>query len=34
MDWLHSVGLIGDKIHETVKEYIIEENKASQVIPA
>jgi hypothetical protein len=26
--------LIGDKIHETVKEYIIEENKAAQVTPA
>ena len=34
MDWLHSVGLIGDKIHETVKAYINEENKASQVTPA
>lgn len=33
MDWLHSVGLIGDKIHETVKAYIIEENKASQAPP-
>lgn len=30
MDWLHSVGLIGDKLYETVKAYIIEENKASQ----
>jgi len=29
MDWLHKVGLIGDKIYETVKEYITEENKAS-----
>ena len=34
MDWLHSVGLIGDKIHETVKEYINGENKTSQVTPA
>lgn len=34
MDWLHSVGLIGDKIHETVKAYINEENKASRVTPA
>lgn len=33
MDWLHSVGLIGDKIHETVKAYIIEENKTSQTAP-
>jgi orotate phosphoribosyltransferase len=33
MDWLHSVGLIGDKIHETVKAYINGENKASQVTP-
>jgi orotate phosphoribosyltransferase len=29
MDWLHNVGLIGDKIYETVKEYIQEENRAS-----
>ncbi len=34
MDWLHSVGLIGDKIHETVKAYINEEKKASMVNPA
>lgn len=34
MDWLHQVGLIGDKVHETVKEYINEENKASQASPA
>ncbi len=26
MDWLHRVGLIGDKIYETVKEYIKEES--------
>lgn len=29
MDWLHHVGLIGDKIYETVREYIKEENKPS-----
>ncbi|MBM4338827.1 MAG: orotate phosphoribosyltransferase [Deltaproteobacteria bacterium] len=29
MEWLHHVGLIGDKIYATVKEYITEENKAS-----
>src|SRR4030043_149975 len=34
MDWLHSVGLIGDKIHETVKEYINGEKKASPITPA
>ncbi len=34
MDWLHSVGLISDKIHETVKEYIQEENRAAQATPA
>lgn len=34
MDWLHSVGLIGDKLYETVTAYIIEENKASQATPA
>lgn len=34
MDWLHRVGLIGDKIYETVKEYINEENRASQATPA
>lgn len=34
MDWLHSVGLVGDKIYETVKKYIEEENRASQVTPA
>ncbi len=34
MDWLHSVGLIGDKLYETVKAYIIEENKTSQTSPA
>ncbi len=34
MDWLHSVGLIGDKLYETVKAYIIEENKTSQASPA
>lgn len=34
MDWLHNVGLIGDKLYETVTAYIIEENKASQATPA
>jgi len=33
MDWLHKVGLIGDKIYETVKAYILEENKAAQGVP-
>ena len=34
MDWLHNVGLINDKIYETVKTYIEEENKAAQATPA
>lgn len=34
MDWLHNVGLIGDKLYETVKAYILEENKSSQASPA
>ncbi len=34
MDWLHSVGLIGDKLYETVKAYILEENRASQPPPS
>lgn len=34
MDWLHSVGLIGDKLYETVMAYIQEENRAAQTTPA
>lgn len=30
MEWLHSVGLISDKLYETVKNYIEEENRAAQ----
>ncbi len=30
MEWLHQVGLISDKVYETVKNYIEEENRAIQ----
>jgi uridine monophosphate synthetase len=33
MTWLHAVGLIGDKIFETLKKYIEEESRASQPPP-
>jgi orotate phosphoribosyltransferase len=33
MTWLHNVGLIEDKIYETVQEYTKEESQASQVSP-
>ena len=33
MTWLHAVGLIGDKIFETLKTYIEEERRASQPPP-
>ena len=33
MNWLHNVGLINDKVYETVKTYIEEENKAAQATP-
>jgi hypothetical protein len=34
MTWLHSVGLIEDKIYETLKKYIEEERQASQTVPS
>jgi uridine monophosphate synthetase len=34
MSWLHSVGLIQDRIFETLKEYIEEERKSSQATPS
>ena len=33
MTWLHNVGLIEDKIYETVKKYIEEESQVSQITP-
>lgn len=33
MTWLHNVGLIEDKIYETVQEYTKEESQVSQVSP-
>jgi orotate phosphoribosyltransferase len=34
MTWLHTVGLIEDKIYETLKKYIEEESQASQTTPS
>jgi orotate phosphoribosyltransferase len=34
MSWLHSVGLIGHEIYQTLKDYIEEEGKGPQAIPA
>jgi orotate phosphoribosyltransferase len=33
MTWLHNVGLIEDKIYETVQKYTEEESQASQITP-
>ena len=33
MTWLHNVGLIEDKIYETVQKYTEEESQASQIPP-
>jgi orotate phosphoribosyltransferase len=34
MSWLHSVGLIGHEIYQTLKDYIEEESKGPQAVPA
>jgi len=34
MTWLHTVGLIEDKIYETLKKYIEEESQTSQTTPS
>jgi orotate phosphoribosyltransferase len=34
MTWLHNVGLIEDKIYETLVKYIKEEGQASQTTPS
>ena len=33
MTWLHAVGLIEDKIYETLKKYIEEESQVAQALP-
>ena len=33
MTWLHTVGLIEDKIYETLKRYIEEESQVAQALP-